>query len=210
MCSSLVPGGVSIRRKSRGPHNTSERNCRIMAVFLGPRQMTALERVGSRKPRDIHVRAPRGGDSDEEGWTGTGSQPPGAWVTRWDSRPRRWGMEGPVRSMSRIPTEWPREESVRASWRVMEDLPTPPLPERTCLLLAIAFMSLMKRMYQYYMLHLLQRHFVVIVSCLLRYSKEGGSDLKFEFVIGLIGRSKQCKHHAYIFGFGTFGQTTWI
>ena len=41
-------------------------------------------------------------------------------------------MEGPVRSMSRIPTEWPVRERERASWVVMEDLPTPPLPERTC------------------------------------------------------------------------------
>lgn len=40
-------------------------------------------------------------------------------------------MEGPVRSMSRIPTDFPCRERERASWRVTEDLPTPPLPERT-------------------------------------------------------------------------------
>ena len=39
-------------------------------------------------------------------------------------------MEGPVRSMSRMPTEWPARERDRASWAVMEDFPTPPLPER--------------------------------------------------------------------------------
>ena len=33
--------------------------------------------------------------------------------------------------MSRIPTEWPARERERASWVVIEDLPTPPLPERT-------------------------------------------------------------------------------
>jgi hypothetical protein len=31
-----------------------------------------------------------------------------------------------------MPTEWPARERERASWVVMEDLPTPPLPERTC------------------------------------------------------------------------------
>lgn len=48
------------------------------------------------------------------------------------SRPTRRGIEGPVRSMSRMPTDLPCSESARASWRVTEDLPTPPLPERTC------------------------------------------------------------------------------
>lgn len=33
--------------------------------------------------------------------------------------------------MSRTPTVWPWRESVRASWVVILDLPTPPLPERT-------------------------------------------------------------------------------
>lgn len=36
-----------------------------------------------------------------------------------------------MRSMSRIPTEEPARERERASWVVMDDLPTPPLPERT-------------------------------------------------------------------------------
>lgn len=42
------------------------------------------------------------------------------------------GIEGPVRSMSRIPTEWPASESDRASCVVTDDFPTPPLPDRTC------------------------------------------------------------------------------
>ena len=66
-----------------------------------------------------------------EGWTSLGSQPPGAWVIFAFSRPRRRGIEGPVRSMSRIPTEWPARDSESASWVVMDDLPTPPLPEST-------------------------------------------------------------------------------
>jgi hypothetical protein len=60
-----------------------------------------------------------------------GSQPPGACVTLPDSMPSMRGMEGPVRSMSRMPTEWPADERERASCVVTEDLPTPPLPERT-------------------------------------------------------------------------------
>lgn len=43
-------------------------------------------------------------------------------------------MEGPVRSMSRMPTDFPARESESASWVVIEDLPTPPLPERTWLM----------------------------------------------------------------------------
>ena len=66
-----------------------------------------------------------------DAWTSHGSQPPGAWVIFAFSRPRRRGIEGPVRSMSRTPTEWPASDNESASWVVMEDLPTPPLPERT-------------------------------------------------------------------------------
>lgn len=70
------------------------------------------------------------------GWTATGNQPPGACVTFADSMPKRRGMDGPVRSMSRIPTFWPASDRERASWVVIEDFPTPPLPERTWVWLA--------------------------------------------------------------------------
>ena len=54
MCSSEVPGGVSISRYLvPGGQRTLVRNCRTMAVFLGPRHTTADERDGRRKPRDI-------------------------------------------------------------------------------------------------------------------------------------------------------------
>lgn len=49
-----------------------------------------------------------------------------------DSMESMRGIEGPVRSMSRMPTDWPARDRERASWVVTEDLPTPPLPERTC------------------------------------------------------------------------------
>jgi hypothetical protein len=38
-------------------------------------------------------------------WTSTGSHPPGACLTFDASIPRSRGIEGPVRSMSRMPTE---------------------------------------------------------------------------------------------------------
>jgi hypothetical protein len=78
----------------------------------------------------MHDRAPTL-DEGFAGCTETGIQPPGAWVTLADSMPKRRGIEGPVKSMSSIPTEDPASESDRASWVVIEDLPTPPLPERT-------------------------------------------------------------------------------
>lgn len=40
-------------------------------------------------------------------------------------------MEGPVRSISRMPTECPLNDRVRASCVVTLDFPTPPLPEST-------------------------------------------------------------------------------
>lgn len=64
-------------------------------------------------------------------WTGTGIHPPGACVIFASSSPTRRGIDGPVRSMSRIPTDLPCSDKARASWSVTEDLPTPPLPERT-------------------------------------------------------------------------------
>lgn len=113
-----------------------------MAVFLGPRQMMAEVRLGRRKARERQVRGPTGEvrgvevvvelAAGEAGWTGTGIQPSGAWVTVADSRFRRCGMEGPVRSMSRMPTECEAWVRARASCVVTEDLPTPPLPERIC------------------------------------------------------------------------------
>lgn len=47
------------------------------------------------------------------------------------SLPTRRGIEGPVRSMSRMPTDLPCRVRARASWRVTEDFPTPPLPDNT-------------------------------------------------------------------------------
>ena len=43
-----------------------------------------------------------------------------------------------MRSTSRMPTERPWRVRASASWRVTEDLPTPPLPERTWLELTVS------------------------------------------------------------------------
>ncbi len=93
--------------------------------------------VGAMSPPASFSSSPFGGVGVGKGarccelCTSHGSQPPGAWVIFALSRPRKRGMEGPVRSMSRMPTDFPARERERASWVVMEDLPTPPLPERT-------------------------------------------------------------------------------
>lgn len=71
-------------------------------------------------------------EAAEAGCTKTGTQPPGAWVIFASSLPTRRGMEGPVRSTSRIPTDRPWRVRAKASCRVTDDLPTPPLPDRTC------------------------------------------------------------------------------
>ena len=158
MCSSLVPGGVSMSRKSvLGGQRQSERNCLIMAVFLGPRQITADDREGRRKARERAKRDPRVRDDvrsvddssgpvvwpfvvaewvcdlelSSAGCTSTGSHPPGACVTFLSSRPSSLGRLGPVRSMSRMPTLWPCAVRAKASCSVTEDLPTPPLPDNT-------------------------------------------------------------------------------
>lgn len=95
--------------------------------------MTASPRSRKRKPRDMQRREPRPVEGDS-GCTATGNQPLGVWVIFASSWPTNRGMEGPVRSMSRIPTDFPRRESARASCSVTEDLPTPPLPDRTWIL----------------------------------------------------------------------------
>lgn len=49
------------------------------------------------------------------GWTCTGNHPPGVWVIFASSSPTSRGIEGPVRSISRIPTDFPWRERERAS-----------------------------------------------------------------------------------------------
>jgi len=53
ICSSDVPGGVSIIKKSRFSHITSVRNFLINPFFLGPLQITASSGLFNKKPIDI-------------------------------------------------------------------------------------------------------------------------------------------------------------
>lgn len=87
------------------------------------------------------TRSDGNGGSICESCTLTGIHPPGAWVIFASSSPRKRGIDGPVRSISRMPTDLPARESERASWLVIEDLPTPPLPERTCVMSMMSEMA---------------------------------------------------------------------
>ena len=133
-CSSDVPGGVSMIRKSRGPQITSSMNCLIIAFFLGPRQTTASSVLLSKKAIDITERR-----CEESAYTGThpsldcmtcveSQQNPDANVfkpgsnrskteadTCRPSNPRTFAALGPQRSTSRRPTLSPEAVNVCAS-----------------------------------------------------------------------------------------------
>ena len=115
-----------------------------MAVFLGPRQITALDLWERMKPSDMQesvpydmlllspfVASPLLVEAVRPSCTVTGTRPPGACVTFFPSMPTKRGMFGPVRSTSRTPTLLPCNDNVRASCVVILDLPTPPLPLST-------------------------------------------------------------------------------
>lgn len=82
MCSSEVPGGVSMIRASRPPQSTWLRNCSIMVFLRGPRHITAALLFGRRNPIDMTNRRPPPDDEDPTSAT-TGNQPPGhCWICR--------------------------------------------------------------------------------------------------------------------------------
>src|SRR5579859_5232676 len=58
-CSSLVPGGVSMTKKSNSSQSTSLINCFIMPFFLGPRQMIGVSGVGNKNAVDIRDKLSR-------------------------------------------------------------------------------------------------------------------------------------------------------
>jgi len=66
ICSSEVPGGVSIIRKSSSPQVTSVKNYLIRPFFFGPLQITASSLLLSKNPIDI---------TDKLSFTGIGSHP---------------------------------------------------------------------------------------------------------------------------------------
>lgn len=59
------------------------------------------------------------------------SHPSGVVSTSRPSAPSMRGIEGPHRSMSSTPTEWPFALRVAASWTVAVLFPTPPFPDST-------------------------------------------------------------------------------
>lgn len=83
-------------------------------------------------------------------------------MTFADSIPKRRGIDGPVRSMSSIPTDFPASERESASWVVIEDLPTPPLPESTCPPLEDLPGYFKEHTNQNYVLHIVERHIQVL------------------------------------------------
>ena len=66
----------------------------------------------------------------------TGTHPSLLWCTPCPSRPSIRGIDGPVRSTSRIPTRAVGDDarSESASCVDTDDLPTPPLPEQTMMM----------------------------------------------------------------------------
>mmetsp|Transcript_45702 Transcript_45702/g.97411 ORF Transcript_45702/g.97411 Transcript_45702/m.97411 type:complete len:354 (+) Transcript_45702:275-1336(+) len=134
MCSSDVPGGVSISRKSSCPHSTSVRNCLISPFLRGPRQMTASSSLGSMKPMDITPNSTSSSSPPSAvagAVTYTGDQPEALWCTLWPRSPSICGMDGPQMSTSSSPTRSPRAASANASCADIVLLPTPPFPEST-------------------------------------------------------------------------------
>ena len=128
ICSSEVPGGVSIIKQSRLSQSTSVKNCLISPSFLGPRQITGSSLFGKRNPIDITAKL-----SSRQ----TGDQPVFDRCTSLPSNPSMRGTLGPHMSMSSSPTSIscsslrPRCANVYANCVDTVDFPTPPFPEST-------------------------------------------------------------------------------
>mmetsp|Transcript_1738 Transcript_1738/g.7763 ORF Transcript_1738/g.7763 Transcript_1738/m.7763 type:complete len:210 (+) Transcript_1738:1123-1752(+) len=120
-CSSEVPGGASMIRKSRSAHSVSFKNCFISPSFLGPRQITASSAFGNKNPIDIN---------DRLSVTKTGDQPLLDLCTSFPSWPKSMGADGPHISISRRPTQFFLDERAYASCAAKVLLPTPPFPDR--------------------------------------------------------------------------------
>jgi hypothetical protein len=101
-----------------------------MAFFFGPLHTTESSLRFRRNP--TLMQASRA--SDPSAYTGT--QPSLLCTIPFPSRPSIRGIEGPVRSTSRMPTRGDEEDACKdsASWAETDDLPTPPLPERTMMM----------------------------------------------------------------------------
>jgi len=105
---------------------TSLRNCLMTPYLRGPRQMTAVSLVSSRKPIDMTLRpfaVSRGN-----------SMPDTLAMRREPSSPTSFGMLGPWMSTSSRPTLSPFSAKAAAMLTATVLFPTPPFPERTRIL----------------------------------------------------------------------------
>lgn len=123
MCSSLVPGGVSIMRQSRSSQSTSVKNCLMRPFLRGPLQITGSSLLGNMNPMDITAKLSS---------TQTGDHPSLLQCTSYFSKLSILGIEGPQISISRSPTLISSSNAnERAIYVDIVDFPTPPLPETT-------------------------------------------------------------------------------
>ena len=114
---SPVPGGRSTSRKSGSSHHTSVRNCSSALWSIGPRQMTAWS-SRAKNPMEMQRTPCTSGGTSISSMTVGGR-----------STPSMRGMEKPHTSASSTATERPRFARATARLTVVDDLPTPPLPE---------------------------------------------------------------------------------
>lgn len=106
ICSSDVPGGVSIIKKSRSPHATSVKNCRMRPFFLGPLHIIASSYWSIKNPIDITPRF---------SLTYIGYQPSLLEWTSLPSNPIILGIDGPHISTSNNPTSNPFSAKIWAN-----------------------------------------------------------------------------------------------
>ena len=135
MAISPVPGGKSSSNTSRAPKCTSMMNCSRARCSMGPRHATGSLPLRNMPIEITRIKPPLTFCSPQR-WAGAGTSTVGGRI-RSSRRvgasviPSRPGMEKPCTSASIMPTASPREANAAARFAVMEDLPTPPLPDTT-------------------------------------------------------------------------------
>ena len=135
MAISPVPGGKSSSSTSRAPKCTSMMNCSRARCSMGPRHATGSLPLRNMPIEITRIKPPLTFCSPQR-WAGAGTSTVGGRI-RSSRRvgasviPSRLGMEKPCTSASIMPTASPREANAAARFAVIEDLPTPPLPDTT-------------------------------------------------------------------------------
>ena len=114
---SPVPGGRSTSRKSGSFQATSVRNCSRALWSMGPRQITAWF-SSAKNPMEMH-RTP---------WASGGTIISPTICGSW-SMPNIRGTEKPHTSASTTAVRCPAAANATPRFTVIDDFPTPPLPE---------------------------------------------------------------------------------